>query len=262
MNIAVCLKQTLDPEIPLKDFKIDPDTKKPIQGKAKLVMDSFAENALEMAIQLKEKYDAKVSVICVGEEVTEEVLRRGYAVTADDAIRVWDDSYADLDAGALANVLGGALKSVGEFDLILTGRQAADAERGSVGPMLGEYFGCPTVTFATEVVSLDEKSITVNREVEGAVEVVTSSLPAVITVTSHESNVPRIPKLKDTMKATRKPLNVIDGSSLQVASLESGIETLDVFVPVSEGNCEFIEGDDGAEKADALAQRLRDMKLI
>ncbi|MBQ2627822.1 MAG: electron transfer flavoprotein subunit beta/FixA family protein [Eubacterium sp.] len=262
MNIAVCLKQTLDPEIPLKDFKIDPETKKPVQGNAKLVLDSFAENALEVAIQLKEQYGAKVTVITVGADSTVDVLRRGMALTADEAVRVWDDSYADLDAAALVSVLGEALKNAGDFDLILTGRQAADVERGSTGPMLGEYLGRPAVTFVTKVRAVEEGSITVEREIEGAVEVVQSTLPAVLSVTSHESNIPRLPKVRDTMKASRKAIADVGADALADADLAAGIEITDVFVPVMESNCEYIEGDDGAEKAANLASKLRELKLI
>ena len=89
-----------------------------------------------------------------------------------------------------------------------------------------------------------------------------SKLPAVLSVTSHESNIPRLPKVRDTMKASRKPIGDVGADALPGASIEAGIDTTDVFVPVMESNCEYIEGDDGAEKAVNLAAKLRALKLI
>jgi len=263
MNIVVCLKQTLDPEIPPKDFKIDPATKKPIQGKAKSVMDSYAENALEVAIQLKEKTGSKVTLICVGDKSSDEVLKRGLAFTADEAIRIWDDSFVDMDARALAYVLACTIENIGGADLVLTGRQAADFERGSVGPMLAEELKSGCVTFVAKV-EPEENGVKLTREVDGGFEIIESKLPLVLTVTSHEANVPRLPKVRDTMMAMRKLVSIktVEELRLSVDSLESNIEITEVYVPKQEGKCEFIDGDEGSDKAINLATKLRKMKLI
>ena len=88
MHIVVCLKQVVDPEIPPRYFKIDPETNRPEEGSGDMVMDSYAENALEAAIQLRDKVNgAKVTALCLGDEETEDVLRRALAFTADQAVR-------------------------------------------------------------------------------------------------------------------------------------------------------------------------------
>lgn len=263
MNVVVCLKQTLDPEIPLKDFKIDPKTKKPIQGNAKLVIDSYAENALEVAIKIKEKTGSKVTVITVGDKSFDEVLRRGLAFTADEAIRVWDSTLADLDAGAVAHILGQLITGIGGADIVLVGRQAADVERGSVGPMLAEELHSACLTFVTKV-EPDASNIKVTREAEGCNEIVESKFPVVMTVTSNECNVPRLPKVKDTMMAMRKPIVVKSPAEINVEAkkLQAGVTISDVYVPKQEGHCEFIPGEDGTELAHNLLKKLHEMKLL
>lgn len=263
LKIIVCLKQTLDPEVPPKDFKIDPASKQPVRGNAKLVVDSYSENALEVAIQLKEKLGAEVTAITVGDKPADEVLRRALALTADQAVRAWDPAWANLDAHAVAHVLARAIAHLGGADLILTGREAADIERGHVGPMLAQELGfaCATLVGRVEIAGAEA---TVRREVEGGFEVVQAKLPAVVTITSDETNVPRLPKVKDTMMAMRKPITVLGSGEIGVDAslLAPRLELLDVYVPASEGECEIIEADDAAGKAVALVQRLRERKVL
>ncbi len=88
MHIAVCVKQILDPEISPRAFKINPETKLAEQGGASLVIGPFDLNALEVAIQLKEKHGAKVTVLTFGEEKAQEALRRALAMGADEAVLI------------------------------------------------------------------------------------------------------------------------------------------------------------------------------
>lgn len=263
MQIVVCLKQTLDPEIPPKDFRIDPATAKPVQGNAKLVLDSYGENALELAVQLKEKLGAKLTVITLGDKPADDALRRAYALTADAAVRVWDPGFADLDANGVAHVLAAAVQALGGADLVLAGRQAADLERGSVGPMLAEELGAACVTFVAKAAPAGER-LRLEREVEGGFEVVECKLPAVLTVTSHESNGLRVPKVKDTMMAMRKPIDVKGAADLRLdqARLQRTTREREVYVPKLDRNCEIVGGDDGAAKAANLVEKLRALKVL
>lgn len=256
MKIAVCIKQILDPEVPPRDFKIDPAAKQPIRGNAKLVISSFDENALETAIQLKEKHGATVTAICMGPKEADEVLRRAFALTADAAVRI--DGPADLDAPAAAASLAAAIRSVGDVDLVLVGRQAGDWDRGQVGPMLAEALGyaCVTAAYGPEVV---DGGIRVRREVSGGVDVVELKLPAVLAITNAESNVPRLPKVKDTMMAMRKPITVVPAAEVTTGP---AVTLVGLEIPQADGNCEIIEGDDGPARAAALAGRLQDLKLL
>ena len=119
MHIVVCLKQVIDPEIPPRYFKIDPETNRPEEGSGDMVMDSYAENALEAAIQLRDKIDgATVTALCLGDEESEDVLRRALAFTADQAVRVWDDEWENLDGQAVGYILAQTIKNLGDVDLV------------------------------------------------------------------------------------------------------------------------------------------------
>lgn len=263
LNIVVCLKQILDPEVAPKDFKIDPATRRPVQGNAKMVMDSYSENALEVAIQLKEKSGGKVIALCVGDKPADEVLRRALAVTADEAVRVWDPAWTELDAGAVAHILARAIRKLGGADLVLTGRQAGDVERGLVGPMLAEELGAACTTVVARVEASGDR-VRLRREVDGGFHIIESRLPAVVTVTNDETNVPRLPKVKDLMMATRKPITVLGAGDLDLdaARLAPAVALQELFVPTLDARCEIIEGDDGAAKAVNLTNKLKDLKVL
>ena len=147
MHIVVCLKQVVDPEIPPRYFKMDPATNRPEEGSGDMVMDSYAENALEAAIQLRDKIDgAMVTALCLGDEESEDVLRRALAFTADQAVRVWDDEWENLDGQAIGYILAQSIKNLADVDLVLTGYQASDIEEGLVGTVIAEELSIPSVT--------------------------------------------------------------------------------------------------------------------
>lgn len=263
MRIVVCLKQILDPEVSPKDFKVDPAAKRPVQGSAKLVVDSYSEYALEVGVQLKEKTGGELIALCVGDKPSDETLRRALALTADEAVRVWDPAWNDLDAAAVAHVLARAIRKIGGADLVLCGRQAGDLERGLVGPMLAEELGAGCATVATRV-EISGNRARVRREAEGGYQVVEVRLPHVLTVTNDETNVPRLPKVKDLMMSARRPITVLGADELDLdsARMAPGVALLDLFVPRLDSACEWVEGDDGPAKAVSLAHKLKDLKVL
>ena len=146
MHIIVCMKQVIDPEVPPHLFRIDPEEKKQIRGRQPLVISDYDEVAIEIALQLKEKTDGKVTVVTVGGEETQESLHQALAMGADEAIRVTDPAFEGADSFGKARILAAALRKVGEFDAVLCGRQAGDVELGLVGPFLAEELGLPCAT--------------------------------------------------------------------------------------------------------------------
>lgn len=256
MKIAVCLKQILDPELAPKDFRVDPVARQPVRGSARLVISSFDENALETAVQLKERHGAAVAAICMGPKEADEVLRRALAMTADEAFRV--DGPADLDAEAAAAALAEAIRGAGPVDLVLVGRQAGDWDRGQVGPMLAEALGFACVTAAFGPEPAGEKLL-LRREVAGGIDRVEVKLPAVVTITNDTANLPRIPKVKDTMMAMRKPIVVLPAPPV---SSEPAVALEELVIPQMDANCEIIAGDDAPARAAALAGRLRELKVL
>lgn len=265
MHLIVCIKPILDPEIPPSRFRIDPRTQRPAAEGIPLVPDSYAENALETAIQLKERTPgARVTALCLGDESAEETLRRALSMTADHAVRVWDPAWAGLDGPAVAHVLARAVEALGGADLVLTGRQAGDVEEGLVGPVIAEELGWPCLTLASHV-ELAGGRVRVRREGDDGGEVVLEApLPAVVTVTSSEANVPRLPKVRDRMLARGKPIRVLGAGDLRTepGRLAPGAELVRMVVPEVDARCELIEGASGEEQASALRRRLEALKLL
>ena len=196
MHIVVCLKEVVDPEIPAKYFEIDPDTNRPDEDMDR-VMDSYAENALELAIQLRDSIPgATVTALCLGDEESEDVLRRALAFTADQAVRVWDDEWENLDGPAVGHILAATIEKLGGAELILTGYQASDVEEGLVGAVIAEELRIPCVTIVSEV-EVEVNHVKVTSETEVGHAVVNIPFPAVCTIISSEKNVPRLPKVRD-----------------------------------------------------------------
>jgi electron transfer flavoprotein beta subunit len=263
-NIIVCAKQVVDPETPASAFRIDPDAKQviPAQG-VPPVVNGFDENAVEAALQIKDAgADANITVISVGTGFVMDVMKKPLSMGADQLILVDDLEAADLDSFASASVLTEAIKKAGEYDLILCGRQASDWDNGMVPLGVAEMLGIPCITLAQKI-ELTEDGVSVQRAMPDGYEVVESSLPAVITV-SNELGEPRYPTLRGIMQASRKAPTVWSASDLGLSEdqLAKKLELAELFVPVSDLECEFVEGEDEADAGRQLALKLREARLI
>ncbi|HTL16282.1 MAG TPA: electron transfer flavoprotein subunit beta/FixA family protein, partial [Patescibacteria group bacterium] len=138
MNILVCLKQILDPEIPLRDFKIDAVRCEAQRGSAGLVMNIFCANALETALQFRERHGGKITAISFGDASAEEVLRKALALRVDNAVLITRDNSGRIEPMVAARVLAAAARKLGSVDLILTGREAGDWGEGQTGGLIAE----------------------------------------------------------------------------------------------------------------------------
>lgn len=264
MHIVVCLKQVIDPEITPRYFNIDPETNRPDNSDTDLVLDSFAENALELAIQIRDKIPgATVTALCLGDEESEDVLRRALAFTANAAVRVWDDEWENLDGQAVGHILAQTIQSIGGAQLILTGYQASDIEEGLVGPVMAEELGIPCLTLVSDL-EVEEGNVKATLEVEGGYAVVSVPTPSIFTIISAETNVPRLPKVKDIRLARNKPITVLESEDLDLDSerCQPGVKLERAYVLNREVACEVLPGNDGADLASELADRLVALKIL
>lgn len=155
-------------------------------------------NALELALQLKERYGAAVTVATMGPPNASEALRSALYRGADRTILLTDRAFAGADTLATSYTLSCCARKLGHFDLILCGRQAIDGDTAQVGPQLAEKLGLPQISYVEEVISLTKTKITAKRAIEGGYEVLESPLPALMTVV--DSNSPRPPNALRIMK--------------------------------------------------------------
>ncbi len=266
MNIIVCVKQVPDPEIPPAKFKIDSATRRVIPPiGVSQVMSVFDERAVEAACRLKDKYHAKITALTMGSGKVADVVKQALAMGSDEGVILQDAAFDNADSYGTAYFLSRAIQKIGQYDLILCGRQAADWDQGQVGSILAEILGIPVVTLARDIDVAGDK-LHVARVLKDGYEVVEAPIPAVVTVSS-EMGLPRLPSGMGIITAARKKVPVWTapdiGANLAQAEPDGVYnEVTSLAVPVREAHCDIISGETTAEAAVSLAVKLRELKLI
>ena len=140
-------------------------------------------NALEQALRLKDLYPgSKVTLLTMGPARAAEIVREGMFRGADGGIVLSDRAFAGSDTLATSYALSAAVRKIGDFDIIIGGRQAIDGDTAQVGPQIAEKLGIPQITYAEEIISADGGEVVVKRRIESGVETVKAKLPLVVTV--------------------------------------------------------------------------------
>ncbi|HHT29193.1 MULTISPECIES: electron transfer flavoprotein subunit beta/FixA family protein [Petrimonas] len=180
-NIIVLAKQVPDTRNVGKDaMKADGTVNR---GALPAIFNPEDLNALEQALGIKDQYPGtKITVLTMGPSRAAEILREGLFRGADDGVLLTDRAFAGADTLATSYALSMAIRKLGDFDLIISGRQAIDGDTAQVGPQVAEKLGIPQVTYAEAIESIDGKRIRVKRRLENGVEVVEAPLPLLITV--------------------------------------------------------------------------------
>ena len=158
-------------------------------------------NALELALQLKDRYGARVTVATMGRPAAAETLRQSLYRGADAAILVTDRALAGADTLATSYALSRVVEKLGNVDLVLCGRQAIDGDTAQVGPQIAEKLHIPQICYVEEVQELSGRTIRCRRAIEGGYEILESPLPALLTVI--DANLPRPMNAKKIMKFKR-----------------------------------------------------------
>jgi electron transfer flavoprotein beta subunit len=198
MKIVVMIKQVPD----TTEVRLDKRTGTLIREGVPSIINPEDKNALEEALKLQQTMGARVVVVSMGPPQAEDALREALAMGADEAILLTDRAFAGADTWATASTLGMALQTIGDFDLVLAGRQAIDGDTAQVGPQLAEYLKIPQVTYVRELVVEDGK-VRAKRTVEDGFEEIEAQLPALLTITQ-EANTPRYPHAGAIMTAYRE----------------------------------------------------------
>lgn len=264
MHIAVCIKQILDPEIPPRDFRLNATSTAPEPGKAAYVISPFDENALEIALQIKEQHpDCRITVISVGPSRVKDALRKALAMGCDAAVQLTDPRFEALDSIGTAQVLAATLQRLGAVDLVLCGRQAGDWDAGQVGGLLAEILELPSVHFVPRI-QWTGSAFHLERELPDGMETLEAEAPLLATITNADGNQPRLPKVRDIMQAQRKPLELLDADMLGIdpESLAPWTETVSLALAERQNSCAMVAGDDPSELAANLLADLRRRKIL
>ena len=256
MDIIVCLKMV--PDTSETEVRVD-STEKDILKVRLINTTNEADNyALETALLLKEKFGGTVTLISVGPQKVDEILRMGLAKGADRAIRLTDELFEKGDAWITAQALYQSI-SKNKFDLILTGCIATDDGNSQIGPTLAALLNIPSAAYVNKIEMIDSTKSRVDRELEGGIlERKEISLPALFTIQTG-INTPRYASIIGIKRAASKPLEVFDAAKLGIdsQSLSSLTELQLLYMPKVEAKAQFITGSDD-EVSEKLATLIKE----
>lgn len=256
MNIAVLIKQV--PEIDL--VKVDEGANEVVLPSGPGVVNPLDEYAVEEALKLKEAQGGKVSVISFGSERAESALRACLALGVDEAILIADPTFEKSDPQAVGKILAAGLKKLGEYDMVLAGKQAIDDDSAQVPAAVAGSLDLPQVMFVKKIDSAENGKATVWRTTEEGYDVVEVTLPAVISVVK-EINEPRLPSLKGKMMAKKAQITKWGAADIGLNNESVGANSLTsvlkVAAPAPRQKGEMIEGETPQEIAEKLYDKLK-----
>jgi electron transfer flavoprotein beta subunit len=218
LKILITTKKVVDVELNIRveDGAI-------VEDGLQYVINAWDENAVEAAVQLKESHGAETTLVSIGGGDNSDMIRRCYALGIENGIHIDDPTLVTADASIFARVLQKVYEN-GDYDLVLTGKQAQDTDSGQTGIMLAEYLGLPCVSNVITVDAIDANHIKVSRLGDSGIEILEVELPAVVTV-SDSINEPRLPQMRGIMMAKKKKIEVMDLAALGTSPEEIGCAT-------------------------------------
>ena len=261
----VCVKQVPDTSDPDTEVHIDSSGKGVDQSKFSFVINDADNFAVEEAVLLKEKHGGEVTVVNIGPEAANQVIKMALAKGGDSAVRLDDEKFALSDVLATARVLQSAVKDV-SYDIVLTGCLASDDGYGAVGVALAALLDVPHAAMVKTVEVIDDKKLKVGRELEGGLlEMNEIDMPCVLTIQTG-GNEPRYASFKGIREASKKEIKVMDLAATglsedQVGEAGSVAVMTQYSVPEVGELAEMLEGDP-AETAGKLADILKEKGLV
>lgn len=261
MNIIVLIKQVPD----ASEVKINRETNTLIRDGVPSIINPFDMYALEEALRLREQHGGKVTAVTMGPPQAAEALKEAVALGVDDIVLLSDRCFAGADTWATSYALSKGIKKIGNYDLVIAGKQAIDGDTAQVGPETADMLGIPFVAYIRKIEKVESNKMTAERMMDEGFDVVETSLPAVITVVK-EINQPRLPSLKGKMKA--KSIKVTAWSAQDIGAdpdlcglKGSPTKVVKIFPPTPRGQREILSGTIEDQVA-AVAKKLKEQALI
>jgi len=215
LKILTTVKKVVDVELTIhvEDGAI-------VEDGLQYVINAWDESAVEASVQLKENNGAETTLVSIGGGDNTDMIRRCYAMGIENGIHIDDPALDKADSSIFAKVLQKVYEK-GDYDLVITGKQAQDTDSGQTGIILAEYLGLPCVSNVIDIEVMDNQHIKVSRSGDAGKEIVELELPAVITV-DVSINEPRLPQMRGIMMAKKKAIDVMDLAALGTSHDEVG----------------------------------------
>jgi electron transfer flavoprotein beta subunit len=209
INIIVLVKQVPD----IEKVRFDYEKGRLDRSSAGAIINPFDLNALEAAVQIKEQTGGVITVLSMGPEKAEDSLRDALARGADRAVLLTDAKFAGADTLATSFTLSCAIRKVGSFDLVVCGEKTIDGDTAQVGPEVAEFLGIPHIAYVEEIREVNVTEMVVKSRLDEKCYVVQMRFPGLITVTK-DTNIPRLPTLKDKLKSKKAEITVWTATDL------------------------------------------------
>ena len=251
VTIVTLVKQSPDVEA----VRIDPKSGAPDLSGAGLKVSDYDKNAVEAAVQLKEKNaGSKVYALSLGGPKLAESIKEVLAMGCDEALMLVDNAYAAADTAEKARLLAAGVKKLGNVDLVIAAEESLDSHSAQTGPRIAEELGWPLVSYVTDNLRLEGRTLKCEREMDEGLEEVEVELPCVITVTE-ALNTPRLPALMQILQAKNKPQKTISLAELAAGEVRPVLARPSSAAPKSDRKQQVLGGSP-EEAAEELAKIL------
>jgi electron transfer flavoprotein beta subunit len=257
MHFVVSIKQVPD----TNDVKIDPVTNTLMRDGVAAIINPFDMYAIEEGLRLRDRVGGTVTALTMGPPQADAALREAITMGVDEAILVSDRAFAGSDTYATSYTLAMALKKIGDADVVICGKQAADGDTAQVGPGMATHLDIPQVTYVRKVREIEDGRIVAERLLENGYEVIESSLPCLLTVVK-EINEPRLPSLRGKMAARKAVITAWTAEDLGADPAMLGLDgsptkVVRIFTPENRTVAEILRGEPH-EVVDILVENLKE----
>ncbi|HDM08554.1 MAG TPA: electron transfer flavoprotein subunit beta/FixA family protein [Candidatus Omnitrophica bacterium] len=261
MKIIVCIKQV--PET--TNVKIDSEKGTLIREGVDSIINPFDMYAIEEGLRIKERLgEGEVIVISMGPPQADQALREAISMGADSAVLITDKKLAGSDTWATSYTLSKAIQKIGNYSLVLCGKQAIDGDTAQVGPGISSWLDIPQVTYVKKIRQISKDKAVVERMTEEGFDVIETPLPALFTVVK-EINEPRLPSLKGKLRARKVEIPVWGVNELGLEEEKIGLDgsptrVVKIFTPPPREKGMILEGEP-QKVVDSLVEKLKDVVI-
>ncbi len=256
MKILVCIKQVPD----TTDIKWTENNTIQREG-VESIINPYDVYALETALKLKKILNAEITVLSMGPNQAEDILRKALAIGCDNAVLLSDKKFAGADTYATGKTIAEAIKAkIPDFDLIICGQFAIDGDTAQTGPTIANNLDIPQVTYVKDVLECSMQHLTVKREIEEGTEIVKVLLPALICILKGYEE-PTRPTINGIIKAQDSKITVYSHEDIGLAPEETGLRGSPTYVskafrPETKGQCVFVKS------SDEIIKKLEEFDII
>jgi len=262
MEILVCIKQVPG----TSKIEVDPITGVLKRDGVDSKMNPYDLYAIETALRIKEQVSGTVKVISMGPPQAQDVIKEAYMMGADEGALVSDRKFAGADVLATAYTISQGVRKMGNFDLILCGKQTTDGDTAQVGPEMAEYLGIPHISNVLKIIELKEKSMIVEMDMPNTLEIAEIKFPCLLTV---EKDIfqPRLPSYRKKVSTKDREIKIItlndfeDQDEKRYGLTGSPTQVERIFPPSVNNDREIWTGT-GAQLSSKMSDKLKQLKFV